>query len=177
MMKLATVSRTAYSILRSCSRISFNIPLKDTFKLHVRTMSMGHMDFKLQFNPAFEVKEPTISLDKKQLGIGWKSDGQDSQFYSLWLRHQCHCEECFQASSGQNLVHPDFLIPPISLEQVQRDSDALSIVWKYEDGLIHKGFIPLQWLYQSRSKLSKYICSISKSLFFTLLNLVIILQS
>ena len=149
--------RTAYSIFRSCNRITYNVPLINKLKYQVRTMSIGHMDFEFQLNPAFDVREHSISADKKQLCIGWESDNVISEFYGLWLRHQCHCEKCLQTSSGQNLVHPDFLIPPISLEQVEKDSNSLSIVWKYQDGLTHKGFIPLNWLYQLRVKTSNYI--------------------
>ena len=100
MMKLSIIYKAAFSILRSCNRIQSNLPLLNTSKFQIRTMSMGHMDFKLQFNPASNVEEPTISPDKKQLCIGWKSESVSNKFHALWLRHQCHCEECFQASSG-----------------------------------------------------------------------------
>ena len=47
-----------------------------------------------------------VSENRRTLTVAWQSDRHESTYHSLWLRHNCRCSECVEASSGQKLVLP-----------------------------------------------------------------------
>ncbi|KAI6661171.1 hypothetical protein LOD99_10150 [Oopsacas minuta] len=147
---VSIVFRTARSILRCYNQVplkSFSYPKILPPKYQSRSFSV-YEEIKSPNNKAIDVAEHSISPDRKHLSISWNSDTTGiNKYYALWLRQQCQCEECFHSSSGQNLINPENLQPPIFLENVRIKDDSLSLTWKYEDGRSHQGFISLHWMY------------------------------
>ena len=54
--------------------------------------------------------QPTIELSSsgRKLTVGW-SDGEESVFHSLWLRHNCRCSSCWNSSFEQKTIDGDVL--------------------------------------------------------------------
>ena len=153
---VSLLMKATRSLLRCSNRIflkSYSYPKFNPVKYQRRALSV-FAEFKLPNNISSDIENHSISPDKKHLTISWKVDNtQTNEYYSLWLRHQCHCEKCLQTGSDQNLVNPDDLDPPIFLEELSIKDDCVYITWKYKDGRIHKGFISLHWLYHMKRKL------------------------
>lgn len=102
------------------------------------------------------------SLEGNNFCVTW-SDGEQSKYHSMWLRHNCQCPECWDSSSNLKRAAADVLQgnPVISTAPALSDSDnpVVNIHWVYgEGGHTHKGFINLKWLKEnsySRSSIKK----------------------
>ena len=104
-------------------------------------------------DPAFVVKKHKIIPDNKQLAIQWQQDDTPNHFHAMWLRHQCHCDECTHITSGQRLQEPGELRSPVRIQNVRVSEDRVDLEWRNEEKVTHTGFIPLRWLYLQRESL------------------------
>ena len=44
------------------------------------------------------VQQLGCTTDRKNFLVVW-SDGEESRYHSMWLRHNCQCPECWDSSS------------------------------------------------------------------------------
>ncbi|MGI9319614.1 MAG: TauD/TfdA family dioxygenase [bacterium] len=88
------------------------------------------------------------NLDDRIL-VSW-SDGSESVFYAIWLRDNCHCELCGDASIGRRNLRLTDLDLDIAIKQIvmvsEKGRSDLEIKWS--DG--HCGRFSADWLYLHR---------------------------
>uniref|UniRef100_A0A1X7UFK3 Gamma-butyrobetaine dioxygenase n=1 Tax=Amphimedon queenslandica TaxID=400682 RepID=A0A1X7UFK3_AMPQE len=68
------------------------------------------------------------------------------EYSSLWLRHNCQCEECYDSLSSMMKVHPNQLSEDIVIHKADIKDDVIRINWNSPNFGSHEGIIPLQWL-------------------------------
>lgn len=69
------------------------------------------------------------------------------ELHTTWLRHNCQCPMCLDASTGQLLVDPATLRSATKVQAAYVDRDELRVVWD-EQG--HKSAYKLDWLADSQ---------------------------
>jgi len=84
----------------------------------------------------------SISVNNRILNVDW-ADGHQSQFHSIWLRHQCWSEESGSPVTGVRTIRLHHIPLDISFDQVTVEDKCVRIVWK-DDG--HVSHYPAPWL-------------------------------
>src|SRR3989338_782395 len=84
------------------------------------------------------------SLDGRSIKVAW-TDGRESNFHSIWLRHACLCKQCQDPSSQNRLLFPGDLTPSkVSTVLVDPSSKPSEIDITWTDG--HRASFPMDWL-------------------------------
>lgn len=84
-----------------------------------------------------------IPTSDYQLDIEW-SDGQSSKFHCIWLRDNCHCDQCYYSATKQRLLNSATIRDDIHAAEIRYDSGQLQIVWNQDD---HKSVYDFEWLH------------------------------
>ena len=121
-----------------------------TNKFQKRCVSNNYMDYSVPNDPSFRIKKDAFSHSKQNLTIHWQQDDKPNNFHALWLRHQCHCKECIQPSSGQSLLSPGNIPIHLHIEDAVMRDNLAHLKWSYGENGTHEGHIPLQWLHLNR---------------------------
>ncbi|GFR88447.1 gamma-butyrobetaine dioxygenase [Elysia marginata] len=81
---------------------------------------------------SFAVKDVQVVEDGKHLHIEWE-DGHVSRFYSMWLRHNCHCGVCLP-HTNYALIDFTKLDANIKISSAKKESDEVIVVtWTGEN--------------------------------------------
>jgi len=97
----------------------------------------GYSIYKTKTNPI------SVSLNKKTLIVNWDNNEQ-SNYHFLWLRDNCHCDECVTTLSKEQIFEicdVPFDIKPLSVE-LSKDN-MINITWDYNS---HKSIYHPAWL-------------------------------
>lgn len=70
-------------------------------------------------------------------------DGTATAFHYIWLRDNCHCDNCFFGPTKQRLLNSATIDPEIKPTDVQVTADSVKITWS-QDGHVSKYDVP--WL-------------------------------
>jgi len=84
-----------------------------------------------------------VSFDEKVLNVTW-DNGESSEYHFLWLRDNCHCDDCVTSLSKEQVFEicdVPFDIKPLSVELSKNNT--INIVWDYEE---HKSSYHASWL-------------------------------
>ena len=76
------------------------------------------------------------------LTIVW-SDGRSTFFHSLWLRHQCYCEQCASPLDGLRDIWLENLSDNPEMLSSKINGDSLEIIWSDDS---HQSRYPFAWL-------------------------------
>ncbi|KAG7192705.1 uncharacterized protein KQ657_001488 [Scheffersomyces spartinae] len=85
----------------------------------------------------------SASFDDSKVSVTF-SDGNTTVYHHIWLRDNCHCEECFYGPTKQRLLNTatlDLGIKPLTLNN---DDDTMTIKWSQDN---HKSEYTKEWLY------------------------------
>lgn len=72
------------------------------------------------------------------------SDGKSTDYHHIWLRDNCHCEQCFYGPTKQRLLNTATLNLGVKPASLSHDADAVTVVWSQDS---HKSVYPKEWLY------------------------------
>ncbi|KAK0043283.1 gamma-butyrobetaine dioxygenase-like isoform X1 [Biomphalaria pfeifferi] len=135
---------------------SFQYQQKSTHTLHNKYFKMASFYIATQltankksyshFTKSAEkskIKDFIKSFNGKTLSIKWEDEFQ-SEFHSVWLRHNCHCESC-RHPNGQRLLDPSSVQTSTYLANLSLEGDNLNIIWTNSFGQ-HHGIVPLNFL-------------------------------
>ena len=177
MIRSINVSKLFYSsinITTNVIRKQCNIPIRaniGVMKIQKRCLSNYYMEYSIPNDPSFLIKRDTVSHNKQNLMIHWDQDREANRFHALWLRHQCHCEECITYSSGQRILNPENIQIPLQIEDAVVKDNSVHLRWSYDGNILHKGHIPLQWLHLNRTSYFEGINPIRALVSLSLYNL------
>ncbi|XP_041369464.1 gamma-butyrobetaine dioxygenase-like [Gigantopelta aegis] len=96
-------------------------------------------------NSSYGVDKVQISPDNRYLAVRW-TNGKQSQYHSVWLRHNCHCDDCKQKDSGQKIFDVASIPTVVHLHQVTVKGNTLHLIWGGE--CEHRGEVPASLLWQ-----------------------------
>lgn len=99
----------------------------------------GYTVYKTQVNPK------SVSLNDRIIRLSW-DNGEQSDYHFLWLRDNCHCDECVTSLSKEQVFEicdVPFDIKPLSVE-LSKDN-MINIIWDYKS---HKSSYHPAWLKQ-----------------------------
>ncbi|CAL1527122.1 unnamed protein product [Lymnaea stagnalis] len=75
--------------------------------------------------------------------VVWK-DGFHTEFHSVWLRQNCHCEMC-RHENGQRVLNPANIPTSSLMQNLFLEGTKLKVTWSGAYGN-HEGYIPLSFL-------------------------------
>ena len=109
---------------------------------------------------ATELPLKAEEADEAGVRMVW-SDGRESFFHSIWLRDNCYCGQCGDATIGRRTIRLSDIALTISADTVCiDDTGSLSIKWS--DG--HKSCFDNGWLqthaYDDKSRCSRSFSSL-----------------
>ncbi|EGV62139.1 trimethyllysine dioxygenase [Yamadazyma tenuis] len=88
-----------------------------------------------------------LKPDGGELVVSW-TDGQTSRFHNVWLRDNCHCDECYYSITKQRLLNSASIDENIHVKSVTVDGSGpaatVHIVW---DQNSHSSTYPAAWLH------------------------------
>ncbi|XP_012946749.1 gamma-butyrobetaine dioxygenase [Aplysia californica] len=96
---------------------------------------------------SYKIQELKVLEQGKYVDITW-SDGHQSRFHALWLRHNCHCEDCKLDHNGMLTINFNDIDEGLRVTSVRMEGDDVAIFrWSGETGeKEHEGPIPTYWL-------------------------------
>lgn len=83
-----------------------------------------------------------FTLEKNHLVLQW-AEGDNSQYHYVWLRDNCHCEECLHPTTYERILVTAGIPQDIAPQQAELRDDCLSIIWNDRD---HESRYSLLWL-------------------------------
>ncbi|KIM40595.1 hypothetical protein M413DRAFT_446026 [Hebeloma cylindrosporum] len=86
---------------------------------------------------------PIISLDARQVAIGWNTRTW-SRFHSIWLRDHCRCPKCFHPITKQRLFNTFEIPRDIAPLRVESRPTGLEVTWPSKEP--HISLYPWSWL-------------------------------
>ncbi|KDQ59036.1 hypothetical protein JAAARDRAFT_68604 [Jaapia argillacea MUCL 33604] len=87
---------------------------------------------------------PVVSMDDREVAIGWEDSRTWSRYHHIWLRDHCRCPNCYHQITKQRLVNT-FEIPiDIKPTKVQAVSEGLEVTWPSSPS--HIVVYPWSWL-------------------------------
>lgn len=84
-----------------------------------------------------------VQKQDDQVKVVWK-DGQQSHFHNIWLRDNCHCEQCYYSATKQRLLNSATINEDIAPSKLELESGSLKIVWDQDS---HVSLFPFDWVY------------------------------
>ena len=112
---------------------------------HSRSSTRNPMRSSASENANLE-NATSVELSGNKRYVSIRIDGGESlRFHAIWMRHNCHCENCKQPHSGQKLIEVSKLQPVYTVKSVQLDSTnrMLNVTWNEE---FHTTRLPLEFL-------------------------------
>ena len=109
MMALPLAHRVLFSATQRCvpaSMITWSTSQRLLYGLHVECGRNSRPTSTVMRMYSSEADTLRVSENGRTLTVAWQSDRHESTYHSLWLRHNCRCPDCVEASSGQKLVLP-----------------------------------------------------------------------
>lgn len=84
------------------------------------------------------------SVENKDLVtlVNWE-DGQTSRFHNIWLRDNCHCDQCYYSATKQRLLNSASINDDIKPKGVELNDSKVNIEWDQDN---HKSEYPINWL-------------------------------
>lgn len=86
-----------------------------------------------------------LSATDIELLVEWKNtyEGQISKYHHIWLRDNCHCDECYYAITKQRLLNSAAIRPDIQPTEFKIEDDKVIIVWNQDN---HRSEYSIDWL-------------------------------
>ena len=91
----------------------------------------------------------SISTSNAKITVIWEKQGSSSSYHSPWLRHNCHCEQCRDGSSGQRLCRSSPLLTEYVIKKAYLSSDERNLEINIEEESNHVCVVPLEFLYNN----------------------------
>ena len=91
----------------------------------------------------------SISSSNAKITVIWEKQGSSSSYHSPWLRHNCHCEQCRDGSSGQRLCRSSPLLTEYVIKKAYLSSDERNLKINMEEEPNHVCVVPLEFLYNN----------------------------
>lgn len=85
----------------------------------------------------------SIKTTDLALEIEWIYYNVTSKYHHIWLRDNCHCEECFYAVTKQRLLNSCSVREDIKPISIKSDSSSIKITWDQDN---HESEYPVDWL-------------------------------
>ncbi|KAH9509320.1 hypothetical protein Btru_046770, partial [Bulinus truncatus] len=124
-------------ITRQCSYRHYS-----TSDAHHKALAKNYSSFTKKADIQ-NLKSVTVSSNGKTCNIKWNDDSQ-SEFHSIWLRQNCHCESC-RHPNGQRLLVPTSVPTSTYLDNLSTEGNYLKFSWSSAFGQ-HQGVIPIGFL-------------------------------
>lgn len=77
-----------------------------------------------------------------EIAVTWE-DGTVSKYHNIWLRDNCHCDECYYIATKQRLLNSCSIKAGIKATSVDYDAKGLRIEWNQDS---HKSEYESSWL-------------------------------
>ena len=91
----------------------------------------------------------SISSSNAKITVIWEKQGSSSSYHSPWLRHNCHCKQCRDGSSGQRLCRSSPLLTEYVIKKAYLSSDERNLKINMEEEPNHVCVVPLKFLYNN----------------------------
>lgn len=86
----------------------------------------------------------SVSTEEFELAVEWKNHpGQTAKYHYIWLRDNCHCEQCYYSVTKQRLLNSSTINADIKPVDIKTDGDLIKIVWDQEK---HASEYSIDWL-------------------------------
>lgn len=86
----------------------------------------------------------SVSTEEFELAIEWRNHpGQIVKYHYIWLRDNCHCEQCYYSVTKQRLLNSSNINADIKPVDVKADGGLIKIAWDQEK---HASEYSIDWL-------------------------------
>ncbi|XP_064606801.1 probable gamma-butyrobetaine dioxygenase [Liolophura sinensis] len=116
---------------------SYNTPLTLTQAVSLSSLTQNSLEAETGASIG-------VSKDGGILNVKWQ-EGPDARFHGVWLRHNCHCDQC-RAPAGQRKKNVLDYPETATISDLHLHDDYVALSWYEEKG--HVTRVPLQFLRQ-----------------------------
>lgn len=99
--------------------------------------------------PAALVRSAHVDRQSGYVRVVWE-DGRASAFHNMWLRHNCKCARCVEASSGQLLMDLANLDKESTITNVSVDASKKTVEVEWAGAGSHTSSFRAEWLREHR---------------------------